>query len=193
MKFAYADPPYLGCSRRYYSDHPEHAKYDTIEGHAALLVELKTDYPDGWALSMTTGNLKTLMPFIPDNARIAAWVKPFAIFTPNVNPAYTWEPVIFCGGRRGDRTRKTVKDHLACNITLKKGLTGAKPKEFCDWVLDLLGYEEGDTLVDLFPGTEIMTMTLSDRATTSFFLKESKKADKQSRQMEAMWKEIDAP
>lgn len=41
-------------------------------------------------------------------------------------------------------------------ITLKKGLTGAKPEKFCDWVLDLLNAQVGDEIVDLFPGTGVM-------------------------------------
>lgn len=155
MKFAYADPPYLGCGKLY-KEHPEWADCDTLQWHSSLILRLTTEYPDGWALSMASTNLHRLLPFCPPSVRIASWQKPFAIFKPNVNPAYTWEPVIFHGGRKGDRTRPTVKDHLACNITLKKGLTGAKPAAFCRWVLDLLGFEKGDVLDDLFPGTGIM-------------------------------------
>jgi hypothetical protein len=161
--FAYADPPYFGCSKKHYSDHPEHEVYDTIGGHKALIDKLVEKYPHGWALSMTSGNLHDLIPYIPKSARIAAWVKPFAIFKPNVNPAYTWEPVVFMGGRKGDRTRSTIKDHLACCVTLKKGLTGAKPQEFCSWILDLLGFEKGDTIDELFPGTAPLTKLVAER------------------------------
>lgn len=159
MKFAYADPPYFGCGKLY-KEHPNWADCDSLEWHKALIDKLVNEYPDGWALSMTSGNLHHLLPLVPKNARVAAWVKPFAIFKPNVNPAYTWEPVIFMGGRKGDRKRRTIRDHLSCNITLKKGLTGAKPEAFCSWVLDLLGYEMGDILDDLFPGTGIMQQVL---------------------------------
>lgn len=41
-------------------------------------------------------------------------------------------------------------------MTLRKGVVGAKPASFCRWILELLGYEEGDDLVDVFPGTGIM-------------------------------------
>jgi hypothetical protein len=163
MKFAYADPPYFGCLKKHYSDHPDHAVYDTLEGHAALMHKLQHQYPDGWALSMTSGNLCDLLPFAQNGIRIAAWMKPFAIFKPNVNPAYTWEPVLFFGGRKGDRTRSTIKDHLACSVTLKKGLTGAQPKEFCSWILDLLGFEQGDTIDELFPGTAPLTKLVAER------------------------------
>ena len=50
----------------------------------------------------------------------------------------------------------TPKDYIAVPITLKRGLTGAKPEAFCRWVLDLLGYTEGDEMVDMFPGTGVM-------------------------------------
>jgi hypothetical protein len=84
---------------------------------------------------------------------VAAWVKPFAVFKPNVNPAYTWEPVIFRGGRKRDRTVATVKDHVSASITLQRGLVGAKPETFSFWLFGLLGMEAGDELADLFPGT----------------------------------------
>lgn len=48
---------------------------------------------------------------------------------------------------------------LAEPITLRRGLTGAKPERFCRWVLDLLGVD-GDTVEDLFPGTGVMSRVL---------------------------------
>jgi hypothetical protein len=106
---------------------------------------------------MTSGNLHDILPMCPRSARIAAWVKPFASFKPGVNPAYAWEPVVFLGGRQPrDRREATVRDYIATPIALKRGLTGAKPEAFCRWVLDFLGYREGDTVDDLFPGTGVM-------------------------------------
>lgn len=160
MKFAYADPPYLGCSMRYYSDHPEAAVYDTVEGHRLLIERLQDEYSDGWALSMTSGNLHDLLPLCPKEARICAWVKPFAIFKPNVGLAYAWEPVILMGGRKITREQNTVRDWVSANITLKKGLTGAKPKDFCVWVAAALNYQHGDTLDEIFPGTAPLTSYL---------------------------------
>lgn len=154
MRFAYADPPYVGQGDRY--DHYDSAMWNEVTAHLRLVDSLIDDYPDGWALSLSTPSLRLILPQCPDDVRVAAWVKPFAVFKPNVNPAYAWEPVIFRGGRKGDRERPTVRDWLSCNITLQKGLVGAKPPEFCRWILDLLGYEDGDELVDLFPGTGIM-------------------------------------
>jgi hypothetical protein len=44
---------------------------------------------------------------------------------------------------------------------MKKGLQGAKPDGFNDYILDLLGYEDGDEFVDLFPGTNGMQEAIS--------------------------------
>jgi len=46
-----------------------------------------------------------------------------------------------------------VRDYCACNITLKKGLVGAKPEGFCMWLFDLLQMNPDDEFHDLFPGT----------------------------------------
>lgn len=155
--YAYADPPYLGYAKFYRDLHPDAADYDRPETHQALIDKLVADYPDGWALSLTSGNLHDILPMCPREARIAAWVKPFASFKPGVNPGYTWEPVIFMGGRRRtDKTEPTVRDYIATPITLKRGLTGAKPEAFCRWVLDLLGFRSEDRIDDLFPGTGVM-------------------------------------
>jgi hypothetical protein len=154
MKVAYADPPYLGQGKKHYGkDHPEAGKWDSPEAHQDLIHRLEVEFPDGWALSASSPSLPILLPMFSAPVRIAAWVKPFAIFKPNVNPGYTWEPVIFSGGRKGDRTRPTIRDFHSANITLKKGLTSVKPESFCFWIFDLLGVESGDDFHDLFPGS----------------------------------------
>lgn len=167
MRLAYADPPYYKCAVKFYGDHPEAAVYDTIEGHQDLVRRLVDEFPDGWALSMGSVDLLRLLPHLtplmPEGTRVGAWMKPFASFKPGVNPAYTWEPVVFRTTRKRDRSEPTVKDHCAVNITLKKGLTGAKPLDFNLWVLDQLGYQPGDELVDLFPGTGGMAAALERR------------------------------
>jgi hypothetical protein len=160
MKFAYADPPYLGCCKLYGHDHRSGC-WDEVSTHARLIYELDRDYPDGWALSSSSVALARLLTqCFPENPdiRIAAWVKPFAAFKRNVRNAYTWEPVILKGGRVSSKDGAPVtRDHLAESITLKKGLIGAKPERFCKWVLDMLGYIPGqDEIVDLFPGTGVM-------------------------------------
>lgn len=164
MKFAYADPPYLGQGRKHYSkDHPEAALWDSLAAHKDLINRLVDEFPDGWALSLSSPSLKDLLPLCPDDVRVMAWVKPFAVFKPGVNPAYAWEPVIVRGGRLASMTsgerRKlpTVRDWVSANVMLKKGLTGAKPEGFCTWLFSALGAQPGDELVDLFPGTGAVT------------------------------------
>lgn len=49
-----------------------------------------------------------------------------------------------------------MRDHLSESITLKKGLCGAKPERFCEWILSALNAQSGDIIDDLFPGTGVM-------------------------------------
>lgn len=162
MRFAYADPPYLGCGHLYVGQHPDALIWDDPETHRRLIARLSDEYPDGWALSLSSTTLKTLLPMCPADVRICSWVKPFAAYKRNVRIAYTWEPVIVRGGRVSSRDGAPVgRDHLSEPITLRRGLTGAKSERFCRWVLDLLGYIEGDQVDDLFPGTGVMARVLA--------------------------------
>lgn len=171
MKFAYADPPYLGkCGKFYGHHHPDGQCWDDLATHERLIERLVMEYPDGWALSCTSPNLRQYLPLCPPDVRVAAWVKPFCIFKKGVRPAYAWEPVLFSGGRNKNHPpppkggkQTTPKDYAAVNITLRKGLTGAKPPLFCSWVLDLLGHADDDSLDDLFPGTGAMVAALLAR------------------------------
>lgn len=161
MKFAFADPPYLGCCKLYDHYHPDGLCWDDLDTHRALLLRLETGY-DGWAYCMTSTSLPELLPFAPAGVRVAAWVKPFAAFKRNVRIAYTWEPVLFWPGRDRSADGAPVgRDHLSEPITLRKGLTGAKPAKFCSWVLDLMGYVSGDEVIDLYPGTGVMGRVLA--------------------------------
>jgi hypothetical protein len=149
MKFAYADPPYIGCAKKY----PEKREVD----HGALLKKLINDYPNGWALSLHTPSLRYILSLCPSDIRVMAWVKPFAVYKPGVGVAYAWEPVIVRGGRKRTRIQPTVKDWVSANVTLQKGLVGAKPESFAFWLCEILNAREGDTLDDLFPGTGIVS------------------------------------
>ena len=153
MKFAYADPPYLGMGARMYGKlHPEAAEWDKIETHAALIARLSVEF-DAWALSLSSVSLRSILPLCPEGVRIGAWVKPFCSFKINVNPAYAWEPIIFRGGRKRDRWEPKVRDYVACEITLKRSYPGAKPAPVCWWIFDFLGAEPEDEFHDLFPGS----------------------------------------
>lgn len=174
MKFAYADPPYLGCCSLYDHYHPDNRCWDDPDTHRQLIARLSLDFPDGWALSASTPSLKSILRWCPEDARIGAWVKSFGAFKKGVRPAYMWEPIIFRGGRNPSNgfshappekngKQNTPKDFIVTEspaikepITLKKGLTGAKPEAVCRWILELLNVQTGDEVVDLFPGTGIM-------------------------------------
>lgn len=153
MVFAYADPPYIGQAEKHYSDDPRCAEVN----HRVLIGTLHDRY-DAWALSMsaTMYSLKRIVPLAPDDARMAAWTKPFCSFKPGVDPAYTWEPVVFYSPRKSTG-EDTSKDHIAESITMGRVLAGAKPERFCFWLFELVGLEADDELVDLFPGTGAVT------------------------------------
>lgn len=157
MRLAYADPPYLGLCSAYDHDHGVDGRcWDDVDTHRALIDRLVDEYPDGWALSMSSVHLKVLLPLCPEDVRVAAWVKPFASFKPGVAPAYAWEPVIFHRSAPADRTRPSGRDFIAEPIRMQAGFFGAKPLAFCQWVLQLLDYRPGDELDDLYPGTGVM-------------------------------------
>lgn len=162
MRFAYADPVYLGQARLY-PENPWSGVWNNLQAHRWLIQHLTENYPDGWALSASSPSLSLLLPMCPPDHRIAAWCKSFCVFKKGVRPCYAWEPVIYWRGRNKNHPppekggqQTTPKDFLVCPITLKKGLTGAKPPQFCSWVLDLLNFQPGDALDDLYPGTGAM-------------------------------------
>jgi hypothetical protein len=162
MRFAYADPPYLGCGKLYAKHHPDALVWDDPATHAELIGRLCAHYPDGWAMSASSPSLRTLLPLCPPDVRIGAWVKPFAAFKANVRNAYTWEPLIVRGGRASTKDGAPVtRDHVAEPITMQRGLTGAKPSRFLRWMLDQLGYVDGDQVDDLFPGTHTLAVVLA--------------------------------
>ena len=163
MRFAYADPPYIGMAKKYYSHDPLCAEVD----HAELIARLCRDFPDGWALSASAPSLGQIIPLLPDGYRVAVWCKSFCAFKKGVRPCYAWEPVIFWRGRNPSAGFKhappekggrqiTPKDFIVEPITLRKGLIGAKPEKVCRWILSLLNAQMGDEVVDLYPGTGIM-------------------------------------
>lgn len=166
MKVAYADPPYVGMCSRYQHYHPDGLCWDDFETTRRLIERLNRDYPDGWALSCKSdaSELAQIIAWAQADGkkvRIASWVKTFHIYRPNVNPSYGWEPVIFKGGRKRTRFEPTVRDFHAERITMKKGLTGAKPPGFNAWVLSLLNARPGDQVDDLFPGTGGMAVAIA--------------------------------
>lgn len=151
MRIAYADPPYPGCAHRYV----EKREVD----HGELIARIDRDY-DGWILHTSSTALRVVLLLCPPDARVMAWVKPFAAFKRNVSVAYAWEPVIVKACRKPVVSHRVVmRDWFSCSITLKKGLCGAKPPALVRWLFEMVGAEPQDELHDLYPGTGIVGMT----------------------------------
>jgi hypothetical protein len=162
LKFAYADPPYLGLGKLYRDIHPNAMDCDDPEWHRALVERLCADYSDGWALSLHTPSLRTILPMCPADVRVLAWVKPFASFKRGVGLAYAWEPIILRGGRKRTRQDRTTRDWLAEPITLRRGFTGAKPARVVYWLLEALHAKQGDDIDDLFPGSGAVSRAIEE-------------------------------
>lgn len=157
MRLGYADPPYIGCAHLY----REHPDFAGEVDHAALIARLQSEF-DGWVLhtSATPTALATLAPLVADipGARWMSWVKGFAAFKRNVPVAYAWEPVIVKPARKPVVSKRLVmRDWIQESITLKRGLTGAKPEAVCHWLFEVLGARPDDELHDLFPGSGAVT------------------------------------
>lgn len=153
MKFAFADPPYYGKGKSMYKNlHKEAEIWDNKKSHLELIDNLVKNYPDGWVLCCNPKDLVWLLPNVPENVRIGSWVKTFHQIR-KVTTQYSWESVLFYKGRDEKGRKPMVRDWLQACIAFKKGVPGAKPKAFNDWVIDLLNAKENDVIVDLFPGS----------------------------------------
>lgn len=146
LRVCYADPPYPGFARALYGM----AEVD----HAALIARLVAEY-DGWALSTSARALRDLLPLCPAAVRVCAWVKPIAANPRSRGIHNTWEPVLVMPARR---LRPGRRDWLYAQPARRGGdLPGRKPLAFARWLFGVLGLRRGDTLVDLYPGTGIIT------------------------------------
>lgn len=154
-RFVYADPPYPGLSSKYYRDEPTFAgEVDFPVLIASLLQELR-DGACGIALSTSARSLATLLPLFPPEHRVCAWVKPHAAAVRTFGLHNVWEPLIVVGGRQ---LPPGVRDALWAHAARGGGeLPGRKPLAFCAWLFDCLGMLPGDALVDLFPGSGVVS------------------------------------
>jgi len=175
MRLCIADPPYLGRAEIFYGArsvdnmnanatarinpmrkadvHPDAHLWDDPEMHRALVARLCADY-DGWAIAMVPDSLRHYLAWAPADCIIAVWHDPQAMPTGR-HPRRRWEPVLV---RRADGRKRVadvphaVGDVLTCNHGASS-FAGAKPSAWTRWVLDMLGYREGDTVDDLFHGS----------------------------------------
>jgi len=156
MKIGYADPPYIGCAHLYAAESDYAGEVD----HVALVSRLQDEF-DGWVLhaAATPKSIAVLAPLVErTGARWCSWVKGFAAFKRNVSVAYAWEPVIVKAARKPVvNGRLVMRDWVECPITLRRGLTGAKPEKVCHWTFELAAARPDDELIDLYPGTGAVT------------------------------------
>lgn len=180
MKFAIADPPYLGRAVRWYGvggcgvgygqgqadQHPEAAVWDLPQTHIQLVEDLQRDY-DGWAIAMSVHSLSVYLSAVETDSRngirVGVWHKPAAV-TSGSRVTNCWEPVLFKipQDRRGWKSGTASRDVFTFNPP-KSGFMGAKPKEWVQWVVEVLGVTEQDSVEDLFYGSGAVTQALMER------------------------------
>lgn len=149
MRFAYADPPYPGLARRYYKC----AEVD----HAALIVRLIREHPDGWALSTSAKALPYVLSLIPLalDPRVCIWDRK-KVRGRSLRTGNRWEALIVVGGRVRRHASRDIEDLLEWGGRQHShpgALVGMKPAAFCEWMFRQLGALRGDELQDLFAGS----------------------------------------
>lgn len=186
-RLAIADPPYppfkgsggrKNRASRWYGDgqrsrkdrpadfHPEAHEWDDPARHKRLLAELIADY-DGFVIATSLDGISAYGE-LPTAARIAIWHRS------NANPGAhrirtTCEAVIVYPptGRRSNRGGVgMVSDHLSAPVP-RGGFTGRKPDKWVDWVLDMLTWQPGDRVDDLFPGSGTVAARIAAREAAS--------------------------
>lgn len=164
LRLAYADPPYIGLSRRYYGDQPTYA--GEVD-HRELLSRLATF--DGWALSCSSSSVPAIAALLVAEdlpGRLAVWVRQPAPH-PHARIVTGWEGVFYKPARVARDPDATgpltdVFDEIRNarpRPTLPGAVIGMKPPAYCVWLFQLLGATPGDELVDLFPGSGIVDRT----------------------------------
>jgi hypothetical protein len=166
LKFAYADPPYLGCGKWYADQHPDAMTWDDPETHRNLVAKLCDEYPDGWVMSASSTSLRVILPMCPEGSRILSWCKPFVAFK-DKTLAYAWEPVLMRGGRRRTKQEETQRDYFVGSNPPRVNkpsnfVPGMKPRGFCRWLFACLNAKPGDEFDDLFPGSGAVSAAWSE-------------------------------
>ena len=152
LRFAYADPPYIGQAARLYGKHRDYAG----EVDHAELVERLNQY-DAWALSASMKSLHHVLGLCPADVVVLAWVK---LNAPPMGDGrmYAWEPVVMRGGRRPSMPTRTALVSVPPPGYTFAGrptshVVGEKPAAFTRWLIACAGLRPDDEFADLFPGS----------------------------------------
>lgn len=152
IRFAYADPPYIGQSQKLYGKHKDYA--GEVD-HRELIDRLNSEF-DGWALSLSVKSLQQILALCPDDVLVMSWIKPIA---PPMGDKriYSWEPVILRGGRRPPLPTRLHVTASPPQFTFRERppehIIGEKPEAFSRWLFQAAGLIPSDSFTDLFPGS----------------------------------------
>ena len=170
MKLCIADPPYLGSAHRWYGiggrakgkgkgradEHPEAYVWDDPETHILLAERLLNEF-DGFAIAGTSHSLSQYLSVIEtgreNGIRIMSWIKPASIPSGS-RITQSWEPVIVKvpHSRKGRGKGRQMVDYLVAPAP-RRNFAGSKPIAWTHWVLDAMGYQPGDEVIDMFNGS----------------------------------------
>lgn len=179
MKFAIADPPYLGSAYRWYGlngrakghglgradQHPEAELWDKPEKHIELANKLLNEF-DGFAIALTSHSLSTYLSVIKtereNGIRVMSWIKP-ASLPSGSRITQSYEPVIvkIPKDRKGRNSGKQMVDYLI-KAAPRKGFAGSKPKEWTIWVMQAMGVRQEDEVIDLFNGSGAVAKAIEE-------------------------------
>lgn len=192
MRLAIADPPYLGVAERFYgpgangqtlvrgpkraarghapsiirtTEHPDAKDWDNPDRHRQLVNDIQRGY-DGWAIALSRRSIPLYLDAAPPEpeTHLCIWVKPTAFPGGNSRFIGAYEAVLVRPARRASPAPGLmVRDTLTATVE-RVGHIGAKPAAWTRWVLALMGYEPGDIVVDLFPGSGAVTATTAQGA-----------------------------
>jgi hypothetical protein len=93
------------------------------------------------------------LPFCKPSIKIMIWHKWSIPSRARVQNRF--EPVLvrIPKSRKGGISGLTMTDVLTHKRKPQLGFTGAKPTEWTHWVLEAMGYQQGDEIIDLFNGS----------------------------------------
>lgn len=162
LRLAFADPPYVGLSRRYYRDHPDYA--GEVD-HQELLQRLSTY--DGWALAASSDSIPLIGSIVHElclDARMAVWVRGQR-HVRSCWPGDAYEVVWFRPSRLLPLEEPGSNVHAwvaRARLGDPHRVIGAKPWPYLGWVFrELLQARPGDQLDDVFPGSGGVTAAWS--------------------------------